>query len=567
MAVLEGVPQNGLQRGAAIATKIMPDSFFKSTEERSVTSAFGVEGQYLGLVKLWNQYRQLSTTLISMTELENKVIYTDKLGIQLTYDTPFKLSLPRIVEDILGTNQTPGRGREEFSIVLSTNGFTQHDILTYDRFHGVEVYVTSTEVTPYGSGYLYTVKGTSEDPESFVPRRFLQADTEWFKITNFKTERSTQNSSITNHGKDGIARLMFQTSSSLQSVSHWITGHADMIDIQSTMGGMDVKGCKNLNEVAFMYNYMTDGDPYDPSNPDARKGSNVVKGSMVWMPMILKKIYEEQAKMQEMSLMWEKGGVAEDGRGGQARLGMGLYPQMRLGNLVEYTKTSQLLNILKNAVGDLFQNRSYIPLDDRRVTFEMGMGAMNEIQKAFQAEFKQDNPFIVMADHPSLKGLLTGDNKSLRYNGFKMISYTFPECGTVEIKHNPALDFEGTRSESSRFGKYPNQSYSVLVKDVTDESFSNARLSKGGYTEAQGFGNGANILMIKPRNYDKTYTSFRVGTYCPDVLKQYVGASANSHIASDDRHGFGTTIHWAGEILLLDPSRTILIERIDPLRY
>lgn len=270
--------------------------------------------------------------------------------------------------------------------------------------------------------------------------------------------------------------------------------------------------------------------------------------------------------MIETKLMWSRGGIAYDARNTIVRRGMGLYPQMRQGNYRTYSHTDQLLQILKDITGDMFFGRSDIPMNERRVKFEMGMGALIEIQKAFQQEFRQNNPFTVLADHPALKGYLTGDNMNLRVNGFRFVSYNFPEAGEVMIEHNPALDWEGTRTETTYHGRYPNSSYSILVKDLTDPSFSNAIPDKGKYDVREGFNNGANIVLIKPRGYDQVHTAFHVGDYCPDLLRTYVSAPGkNAHISSSDFFGFKMKMFWAGEVWLKDPSRVILIEREDPL--
>jgi hypothetical protein len=565
--VVEGLPQNGLNRGIAISN-VKIEKGFKHSELATVTSSLGSQDQYLGLLKLWNQYHLLNTPIMSMTELSNNVIYTDGLGQALTYSVPYKVSLPFIVEDICGTNDKVGLNKEPFYIVLNTNRYTKGDILTYDRRNGLQAYVDYDEdVKPYNAGaFIYKMRLKTDDRSKYIPRKFLKEGTEWFKITNVKSEWSTENSTITNDS-DGITTMRFETGQSLQSVEHWFTGHSDMVEIKGLGGGLSKEALARYCDprmLSIMYMYETLGDPNDPANPDMRNKSKMVGGSGRWMPKIMEMLYREQAKMQEANLMWNDGGTVFDARGTAVRVGMGLYPQLKMGRHIQYSDTSQLLSILKNVIGDLFSGRADLPTHMRHVVFEMGMGAMIEIQKSFQQEFKNDNPFVVMATHPALSGLITGDNMNLNYNGYRIVSYTFPECGKVEIKHNPALDFEGTRSETTRYGRYSNASYSVLVKDLTEGSFSNAMPKNGVYSVADGFNNGANIVMVKPKNYAETYTAFRVGVYCPDILKQYVGAGANSHIASMDEHGFKVVVHWAGEVWLRDSSRTVLIERIDP---
>ncbi|GAB3975854.1 hypothetical protein GCM10028806_34340 [Spirosoma terrae] len=560
-----GSPVNGLQHGVAMG-RTQLNLGTKHTEANTVTQMLGSQQQYLGLLKLWNHYQIVNTPIISMTELSGNVQYTNTMGEQLTYTVPYKTSLPKVLEDIAGDQDRVGIGREKFYTVLDTNRYQKGDILTYNRRIGVQCYVVfDEEVEPYSSGWKYCLRVKSTDPKAYVPRKFLQPDVEWFKIGHIKTEWSTENSAISNDS-DGYETLMFQTGETLQGLEHVMTGNADMIELKKIPEGMDkslLNQYCNPHLASIVYMFETMGDPYDPNNKDRYDRSKQVKGSGRWMPTIIEMLYREQARMQEMHCMWNTGGVIYDGRGTMARVGMGLYPQLKTGMYRQYSDTRQLLNILKDVVGTMFYGRSDLPMHMRRVKFEMGMGALIEIQKAFAQEYRKDNPFTVLADHPALKGLLSGDSMNLRYGGFRFVSYNFPEAGEVMIEHNPALDFEGTKSETTFYGRYPNSSYSILVKDLTDPTFSNA-IPQG---QVDSFNNGKNIVMLKPKNYADTHTVFQIGDYCPDFLMQYAGAGKNAHISSGDFFGFKIKLFWAGEVWLKDPSRVILIEREDPLDY
>jgi len=563
-----GSPVNGMNRGVAIQHTMM-DFAGKHSEMQTVNNFLDQNIQYKGLMKLWNQFSMINTPLISATELAGNVEETNGFGSTITYSVPFKKGLPFIKEDLTGENERVGWNREKFPLVLNTNKYTKTDILTYDRRNGIQVIVANDEeVEPLGpDSWKYMVYIKTDNPNTFVPKRFLQPGINWFKISNARgVEWATENSSIT-YDSDGIQTLAFQTGETLQSLEHWITMGADILELKRLPEGMDqsVLGSYcNPHAVSVIYMFDTLGDVNDPMNPDRQK--NPVKKSGRWMPTIVEMLYREQAKMQENHLTWNNGGIIWDGRGVTHRVGMGLYPQLKMGWYETYSRTSEILTVLKKVTGQLFFGRSDLPMHMRRVVFEMGMGAFIECQKAFNQEFKTNMPFMMMADHPSLKGLVTGDNMNLRYGGYRFMAYNFPEAGNVEIVHNPALDFEGTLSETTPYGRYPMPSYSILVKDLTDPGFSNA-IPKGNaqYNVREGFNNGSNIVMLKPKNYADTYVSYQIGDYCPEVLRKFVTAGNNAHISSGDFMGFKMKMFWAGEIWVKDPSRIILIERNDPL--
>jgi len=575
-----GSPVNGLNRGIAIDS-VKLELGTKHTEANSLLQLMGPDEHYLGLIKRWNDYQLINTPLLAATELQKNVLYTKTMGETLSYSVPVKYSLPYVTDDINETDKI-GLNLEKFYLILNTDRYTKSDILTYDFEDGKQAIVDLEEPenpTPHGAGsYLYVMRPTWEDRDAYIDRRFVQEGTEWVKMTNFKNEWSEENSSIT-HDSDGLETLMFKTGEALQSIQHWMTGYADIIEYSATgsaAGMMDMSVMnkyKNPHDAAVQYMFYTMGDPRDPNNPDRKKfqtngsGPGVVVGSGGWMPMIMKMMYREQAKMQERNLMYSQGGmVLHDARGTTTRLGMGYYPQLKeSGNYHTYAKPEQLIPTLLQISGDLFYGRTDLPTHMRRMKWKLGQGAIIEAYKYFKRYFQNDVGFQVWAQHPALAGMLTGDSMNLEYAAPRFTTLTLPEYGQIQVEHDPSLDWVGTKNQTSFIGGYSTKSYRAFVEDLTDKSFSNA-MPTGGVEAGSGYENGGNICMIKPKRFANVETSFQVGTYCPDFLRAYVGAGANSHVASTNKFGFSTTIHWAGEIWLKDPSRSILVELVDPLK-
>jgi hypothetical protein len=212
------------------------------------------------------------------------------------------------------------------------------------------------------------------------------------KISNSNHEYDTQKSSITT--KFGSLKLENQIGGA-RSVYHWITAYADMLKvsdpnmawISSVYGDL-----KNSNSTMVMYNLDEAGKPK--------------KGSLRWMSMVEAMLWAEMKKMEEMDLMWSKGGVVEGSGRTPVRVGMGLYEQMRNGTRLKYTTLSKAM--LDGLFGQLFYN-SGIPIEKRRVKVQVGTGAMIEVQKLIENEFGK-TPFTVNA---SDVGLLKGDSQNL----------------------------------------------------------------------------------------------------------------------------------------------------------
>lgn len=561
-----GSPVNGINRGVAIDS-VKLELGTKHTEANSLASIMGPQNHYLGLMKLWDQYQILQTPIISATELAKNVLYTNTLGESLSYSVKTKYALPYVVVDINGDGDKLGVNREDFFLVLSTNNYTPGDILTYDEYNGKQAVVKyGSTVEPYGAGsWLYTMRLTSGDPKQFISRRFVQPGVEWWKIGFSGGEFTKESSAITNDS-DGLETLMFKTGNDVQSVEHSITGHAMMIDYKVNNTGIDQSLMGNYRD-PHMANVIYLMDTLrDQNQPNDTPKKIPVAGSGMWIPTIMYMLYQEQAKMQERHYMFSDGGVIEDGRGHLIRRGMGYYPQLKSSsNYHTFSKPEQIGPLVRQVVGDLFFGRKDLRTQDRKVRFKMGIGAVIEMEKYFKANFEADIRFPIWGQHPALSGMLTGDNMNLHYDGFRFTSYRFPEVGTVEIVHDPSLDWTGTKNQSGFIGMYPSQSYRIFVEDLTAGSFSNA-MPSGNISKGEGFDNGSNMTLIKPRLYADVYTSYKVGKHCPDFLRTYIGAGTNTHIRSDDSSGLNTTVEWCGEVWLKDPSRVILLEMADPLR-
>ena len=537
----------------AVETGIVasPISSKLHTESNTILSSLGTDGQlFLGTMKLWNQFKMLSAPLFSMSELEGNTIYTNGFGTTLGFTLPFDLGLPMIIENLCTDKVKPGQGGQAFPIALSENVYVAGDVITNDYRNGKQLIIQPDEVTPHGSAWRYMVKlVTMDEEEDYFPPYFLEPGTHFMKIDNRSGEQDTNVSGLTNVERSGLKHYSYITSNSEMAISHWITSHADILSVEDIV--------KNP-QLGWLNQYG------DLSGKDAvlnfvnRNDKGAVTG-LSWMPKIIAGMTIELATMKERSLMWSRG-MAIQGNKGQIRVAPGYYQQIKnRGNYQTYSDFKQLPNLLKNIVGQLFANRADIPFSARRVKFRMGMGAMIEMQKAFMTQFKSDNPFTIMADHPALSGMLTGQHDKLAYKPIRITSVQYPEVGLVDIEHDPTLDMIDLDVPQIPYaGALPNSSYIVFVEDVTKQDFSNA-MPTGGYNVADGFNNGSNIMSIKPKNYTDTM-AFKVGTGCNPTLKKFIGISPNSFVHSEDKKGFGVTMMTCGELWVKDPSRTVLVE-------
>lgn len=543
----------------------------KHTEENTIYELFGknaVNSEYLGMLKLFgNRFRE-QVPLISATELSNNVMYVKGLGTVLGFSLPYRVGLPFVKENVMKEVQRPGLAGTKAKLVLSTNSYTYGDVITYDKYDGVQLRISTDdlndEIIPFGDGWLYTVTlSASAGQHDYIPQRAFEPGTEYVKLSNPSGEFDTHRSGLT-PDQYGLAHYQFETASATRGVKTWITQNADILEMGET--NRDFSNASfwgEVNDTRTILNLMNaQKNSFGQILQDENGRALPDPATLRWTPMVIARLYEELAKMEENELMWSKGGVYEDAAGKKFRSGVGYWQQLKSGNHLQYTDSRQLLSILKNAIAELFVG-STIPVWDRILEVEMGMGAMIDLQKEFQQEFQIQNPFATWTS--DIKGMLEGDVLNLRFKGPRFVEILWPESGTIRIKHNPALDNTGdgtgVRSQSSIYGAYDVRSYTIIVKDVT-KGFSNRTDVGFQYSVREGFDNGANTVMIKPKNFAEAKTSYIVGTHCPDMLRSYVGAP-RGHVASTDKKGFGVIVDNASQVWIKDVTRTLLIEKVD----
>jgi len=397
------------------------------TDSNTLLAAFGGDGtnsMYLGMLKLWSQYNMLSAPLISMTELEGNILYTNGFNTLLGFTVPYNVGFPKVIENLAGDLVKPGIGGQAFPLVL-TEAYAIGDVITNDYRNGRQLLVTNEEVTPYGNGWKHMVKlATMDEEDDYFPPHALEPGTPFMKIDNPSGEYDTNLSKVSNITRTGILNYSYQTGGAEISIGHWITSNGDILEVT------DAQQNPNLNWLAQYGNLADKKGIVNLFNytKDANGKSIPIAGSNTWMPSIIMAMQIELALMKERRLMWGQGFMLEGNGRAKTRVAPGYYQQIKnRGNYETYNDVSQLPNKLKNIVGQLFANRTDIPYHKRKVKFRMGMGAMIAMQQEFMTQFKSGNPFTVMADHPSLVGMLSGSFQDLSYKPIRITSVQYPE--------------------------------------------------------------------------------------------------------------------------------------------
>jgi hypothetical protein len=293
---------------------------------------------------------------------------------------------------------------------------------------------------------------------------------------------------------------------------------------------------------------------------------NPLPGAAQYVPTMLLKMDMELMKMLEERCSFSPGGLFYDAGNTPVREILGLYHQARRGMYDTIAHPDELMDKLLTMMGDLHY-RSNIPDFQRKLRVKGGMGAILTLQKRMQVDFKQENPFAILADDNILKGYITGpDSMNLSVSGIRIKEKFYPGYGWIEIIHDPAMDVQENQFNDAPFYlRHPRRSFSVMIEDITSSESGTAAGTKikNKIQTSPYFDNGSNIVFVRPNERSKpVYTSFEPGTYIPQIIRSYLGWGDTMHAAAHREHSTTILKETWGSAFYKDVSRVCLVELV-----
>lgn len=523
------------------------------TDTNHLYSALGQQAfiDHLGLVTPFNQYGLVNTPILDMLNVKKSTLYLDNLEGKFRFDQPYKRGLPYIVDTYYtDTLEKPGLDGRRFLIKLS-EPYTNGDVISTDLRNAPSLVVTESEVYQEIDGWVHEVEMASQNRKhQYYPKKYLKAGAQCIKIDHAIEEYSVQGSSLTSH-RLGWLTLEANLGSGEKKVEHWITLHGAVLamaaddKLRDRITGNDSNF--DLNKIGSILSFY---------NKD-RQGKTV-PGTHSWLPTIDAMVLAELFTMQEMSMMWGKGGeVTVSGRK-KVKLSLGIYEQLRTGNYLPYTKGRLNLEMIDAAIANLYRGTG-IPIEQRETTLDCGSGFLTEISKLIELKATSSNIGIINSDQLGIIKAVNNDPMNLTF-GYRFTSLRFPNAGLVRFRLNPALDNEyGMRNTDGLYGQFPDYSYSAMILDVTDARATNAarKFQQNDIRNATDWNKDANVYMVKPRAAADDYWGYIAGSVSPYGLSRTKGA-----LHASNRPGYGMFAYNFGNAWVKDPSRTLLIEMI-----
>ena len=433
----------------------------------------------LGPVDLWAMAQKVEMPLYQMSSFGGKnVIMVDNARGEYKWQIPVAQDLPYIVEDIEPGNATKGVDGQTFQIKLNKRSFGHGDIITYDKYNGVEMYITAADVVPVGDGFVYTVQLVNNDNTKFLENKYLTVGTKVFRKGSARGEYGERFSDLGNVSA-GFREFYNYVGGAEAHVHYSISSRADLM----MKGGMKADGTVPVIELWRNFDKSLDPSITNLETMADKMGKDYVKKayqsgqlSRSFLTTLEAAHLTKIANDIETYLMWGQGGRIKQDGPDDIRLSVGLWKQLDNSYKRIYNRGSFTLELFKSEIFNFFNGRVEFkgPDPQRALIVQTGLGGMKLVNEAIKREAV--NSGLVLNAHEL--GAVTGKGMDLNF-GFAYTSYVIPFLANVKFVLNPAFDNVHTNDiENPIIDGFPLSSYNFIIFDITDNTNDNIFLLK-----------------------------------------------------------------------------------------
>ena len=432
----------------------------------------------MGPVDIWAMSQKVEMPLYQMASFGGKnTILVDNHRGEYKWQTPVSQDLPYIIQDVEPTNETKGVAGTTFRIHLNKREFGHGDIITYDKYNGIELYITDEEILPSGDGFIYTVRLVNDSNVKFLDSKYLREGTKFFRKGSARGEYGERFSDISTNAS---FREFYNYVGGAEAHVHYsVSSRADMM----IKGGMNADGTVPVTEIWRNFDQNMNPSVTSLEGMVQSMGKDYVKKSMengnlsrTFLTSMEAAHLSKIANDIETYLMWGHGGrVRQDGPD-DIRLSVGLWKQLDSSYKRVYNKGNFSLDLFRSELYNFYQGKVEFngPDPKRQLIVQTGIGGMKLVNEAIKREANAAGLTIEAADI----GAITGKGMDLGF-GFAYTSYVIPFLANVKFVLNPAFDNLHTNDiENPIIDGHPLSSYSFIIFDITDTGNDNIYLLK-----------------------------------------------------------------------------------------
>lgn len=433
----------------------------------------------LGPVDLWAMAQKVEMPLYQMSSFGGKnVISVDNARGEYKWQIPVTQDLPYITEDIESANATKGIDGQSFKIKLNKRSFGHGDIITYDKYNGVEMYITADDIIPAGDGFIYTVQLVNNDNAKYLDNKYLKVGTKVFRKGSARGEYGERFSDIGNINA-GFREFYNYVGGAEAHVHYSVSSRADLM----MKGGMKADGTVPVIEMWRNFDKNVDPSVSSLESMADKMGKDYVKKAYqsgqltrTFLTSMEAAHLTKIANDIETYLMWGQGGKVKQDGPDDIRLSVGLWKQLDNSYKRIYNKGSFNLDLFKSEIFNFFNGKVEFqgPDPKRELVVQTGLGGMKLVNEAIKREAINSGLVI----NASEVGAITGKGMDLNF-GFAYTQYVIPFLANVKFVLNPAFDNIHTNDiENPIIDGFPLSSYNFIIFDITENTNDNIFLLK-----------------------------------------------------------------------------------------
>lgn len=441
----------------------------------------------MGIVDLWANIQKVEMPLYSMASFNGKnVDYVKDPQGRWSWQTPVVNDLPFTIEDMTPSNVTKGVDGTTFQIKLSRREFGKGEIITYDKYSGVECYIVpQADIIAAGDHAIYTVQLVNNDNVRYLDNKYLAGGVKWFRVGSARGEYGQTWADMNTRAgyREFFNFLPTGSAHSYYSVSDRARKLLD--------GGVSYTN----EEAGFVTEIWKSTDANVTNNPSITDlgslaqtmGKDYIKAarkagtlSVAFLNRLEARHITKIGMDIENYLMWGKGGrVRQDGPD-DIRMSVGLWKQTdsafkRIYNLANFS-----LELFRTELFNFFNGKVQFegPNPGRVLEVWTGIAGMKMAGDVIAREASALG-WIINADQ---LGVVSGKDPMALKFGFAFNEVIIPFYGTLRFRLNPAFDNVNNNSieNPTLADGFPLSSHSFIIWDVTDTP-DNIFLKKDGY--------------------------------------------------------------------------------------
>lgn len=432
----------------------------------------------MGIIDLWATFRKKEMPLYSLASFNGKNVdmVKDPKG-RWTWQTPVPNDLPFSIEDVDPSNTTKGIDGQTFRIKLSRREFGKGEIITYDKYNGVEMYIVpAADIIAAGDHVIYTVQLVNNDNVRYLDNKYLAGGTKFFRVGSARGEYGQTWADMNSEAKmreyynflpTGKSHAYYSVSDRARKLVDggigYTTADAGMVTEIWRSTDTTVTNNPSITDLSSLASTM--GADYIKK----AKANGTLSGT--FLNKLEARHISKIAMDIENYLMWGKGGrIRQDGPD-DIRMSTGLWKQTDSAFKRVYNLANFSLDLFRNELFNFFNGKVEFegPNPGRELDVWTGIAGMKMAGDAIMKEAGALG-WIINADRSGV-GAVTGDPMALKF-GFAFTQVIIPFYGTLNFRLNPSFDNVNNNpiENPTLADGFPLSSHSFIIWDVTDSA-------------------------------------------------------------------------------------------------